>query len=602
MAKEKQKLSVGDTLKTLRTILGIYYRMSPVRFFIFLFVSTYRNVQNLGYIYIYARAVDSIIRIVEESGQLTDLWPYFFLMIGYMLLNSLINALYTYSRRYMYRYGRTTIDLVFIEKINELGIQTLENPDVTNLLKRTQESMYEGSAVLWYTFDLFGSIIRAIGSGLLLLTTIPVFIPILIIVSIIKFIPERHFNKKDFDWYYDYTEGERKAKASRDMLTNPVTLSEISIIDAYLNLRNKYNSFYKFFNDGLHDIIIKSEVTGFLLSIIDTVIKISGYIVSLTLVISKQITIGTAMLYVSFLENFSAAMQDILNNTSVINSFLLKMNDLTKFFNLKPTTIDGSQSLELLTSAPAIEFKDVTFKYTNTEKNILNTFNLEIKSGEKIAIVGHNGAGKTTFAKLLSRIYLPTDGKILINGTDLREIKTKDWNKNIGILFQEYNLYSHFTAKESIAIGDTTKEIHDELVIEAAKSADAHDFILEFPNKYDQLLSERFEGGIRPSTGQSQKIALARFFYRNAPVVIFDEPTAAIDAVSEYKIFNQIYNFFKNKTVVIISHRFSTVRNADRIIVMEKGQIKEQGSHAELMKINGIYANAFNLQAEGYKS
>ncbi len=575
--------------------------MSPVRFFIFLFVSTYRNIQSLGYIYIYARAVDSIIKIIQESGELTDLWPYFFLMIGYMLLNSLVNALYTYTRRYMYRYGRTTIDLVFIEKINELGIQTLENPEVTNLLKRTQESMYEGAPLLLYTFDLIGSIIRAVGSGILLLTTLPIFIPILIIVSIIKFIPQRHFNKRDFDWYYDYTEGERKAKASRDMLTNPVTLSEISIINAYPSLRNKYDSFYKFFNDGLHDIIIKSEVTGFLLSLIDITIMISGYIISLMLVVSKEITIGTAMLYVSFLENFSSAMENILNNTSVINSFLLKMNDLTKFFNLKPATIEGLKTLPLLTSAPSIEFRDVTFRYSNTEKNILDHFNLSIKSGEKIAIVGHNGAGKTTFAKLLSRIYIPTDGEILINNTDLKEFKTKDWNRNIGILFQEYNLYSHFTAKESIAVGDTTKELQEELVIEAAKSADAHDFIMDFPNRYDQLLSERFEGGIRPSTGQSQKIALARFFYRNAPVVIFDEPTAAIDAVSEYKIFNQIYSFFKNKTVVIISHRFSTVRNADRIIVIEKGQIKEQGSHSELMTIDGIYAHAFNLQAEGYK-
>ena len=217
-------------------------------------------------------------------------------------------------------------------------------------------------------------------------------------------------------------------------------------------------------------------------------------------------------------------------------------------------------------------------------------------------MVGHNGAGKTTIVKLLARIYQTTKGEILINGVNINALAINDWYKNLGILFQDYNFYSYLTVKENIYIGKSMKSVNDKKIIEAAKNADAYDFINEYKNKFDQIMSEKIEGGIRPSAGQQQKIAIARFFYRNAPLAIFDEPTAAVDAVSEYKIFNKIYRFFTNKTVIIISHRFSTVRNADRIIVIKKGKIVEEGSHNDLVKAGGVYHSAYKFQAEGYQS
>ena len=180
-----------------------------------------------------------------------------------------------------------------------------------------------------------------------------------------------------------------------------------------------------------------------------------------------------------------------------------------------------------------------------------------------------------------------TKGEILVNGVNLNNLTIDDWYKNIGVLFQDFNFYGNLTVKENIFLGRPLESIDEERIVESAKHADAHDFIMEYKKKYDQVMSEKFKGGIRPSTGQTQKIAIARFFYRNSPLVIFDEPTASIDAVSEYKIFNSIYNFFDNKTVIIISHRFSTVRNADRIIVLEKGKIVEKSNHKELVKKKG---------------
>jgi len=567
-----------------------------------LIASIYRNIENLFYSIIYAKAIDSIVKIVQEGGQLTDLWPYFVIMVTYYIVGSIFGSMYTYSRRYIMRYGWTEMDLFFMKKIRSLGIQTLENPEVNNLLKRAEDSLYEAYWIIWYLFDLIGSIIRAIAAGIVLLGTLPFFVPALIFIAIIKFLPERYFDQLDFNLYYDNTEKRRRANANKSFLTMPNKLTEVSIINAFNSLLNGFSTFFNWYNKKNENIVKNSELTYFFLNLLDIGVTIAGYVASLTKVIAKEITIGTAMLYVNFLSSFSKALADILMNISSINRYLIRFYDVSEFLHLSSSIPDGTIILKKLDIPPLIEFKDVSFNYPGTDKNVLENFQLSLRPGEKIAIVGHNGAGKTTIAKLISRIYLPTAGHLAIDGTKLSDIKTESWHQNMSVLFQEYNLYDHLTAAENIHIGNSDRDLNMDEIIAASKSADAHDFIMEFPKQYDQVLSEKYEGGIRPSTGQAQKIALARFFYRNAPVVIFDEPTAAIDAVSEYKIFEQIYKFFKNKTVVIISHRFSTVRNADRIIVMEKGQIKEMGSHKELIEMNGIYAHAFKLQAEGYQS
>jgi len=280
----------------------------------------------------------------------------------------------------------------------------------------------------------------------------------------------------------------------------------------------------------------------------------------------------------------------------------LQIKDTYNLFQVKPAIADGTKIIPILNSGPKIVFNNVSFIYPEASKKVLKTINLTIQPNEKIAIVGHNGAGKTTLVKLLCRIYRVTKGSININGDNINQLKTASLYKNISALFQDYNMYQQLTVEENITIGDSTKLLEEEKIIQAVKSADAWDFIEEFPQKMNQILDIRYKGGIRPSTGQWQKLALARLFYRNAPLVIFDEPTAAIDAESEYKIFNEIYNFFENKTVIIISHRFSTVRNADRIIVLDHGEIIEEGSHHDLIEKGGYYAKSFKLQAEGYSS
>ncbi len=385
-------------------------------------------------------------------------------------------------------------------------------------------------------------------------------------------------------------------------MQNSKDLQEISIVGGYEYFKERYFSFFTSFNNGLLKIIKDKEITNFFLLSLESFVGILAYAVIFYRHIQGLFTLGTATFQIQSLGTFSGSLDSMLSSITIMNEYSVKMKDLITLFEMKPAIKDGNIKLPYLETPPSIEFKNVSFKYPKANRYVFKDLSFKIESGEEVALVGHNGAGKTTIVKLLARIYPVTKGQILINGIDINNLAINDWYKNLGVLFQDYNFYSHLSVKENIHLGKPTRKLDDKEIIEAAKKADAHNFIMEYKNKYDQIMSEKIEGGIRPSTGQAQKIAIARFFYRNAPLAIFDEPTASIDALSEYKIFNTIYNFFENKTVIIISHRFSTVRNADRILVLEKGKIVEEGTHEQLLtKRNGIYRRSYKLQAEGYK-
>jgi ATP-binding cassette subfamily B protein len=230
----------------------------------------------------------------------------------------------------------------------------------------------------------------------------------------------------------------------------------------------------------------------------------------------------------------------------------------------------------------------------------LENFNLVINPGEKVALVGENGAGKTTLIKLALRFYDVTQGEILINGVDIKKINLDKWYLSTGALFQDFIKYQ-FTFKENVFFGDQKKVGNLELLKVAIAKSGADKYVEELPHTYDQVVGKMFKGGLDLSGGQWQKLALARAFFKNAPVLILDEPTSAIDAKAEYEIFQRVQNLQKDKTVIIISHRFSTVRNADRILVLDGGKIIEEGNHKELMEKKGLYEELFTLQAQGYK-
>jgi ATP-binding cassette subfamily B protein len=320
-------------------------------------------------------------------------------------------------------------------------------------------------------------------------------------------------------------------------------------------------------------------------------------------VLSRGAGLQAFVFYQQVIDNYANASSALVRNLHTMQENSLYVNDYFDIISLKPriASPEPAAQLESAGPAPRIAFENVSFRYPGSDEDVLKNLSLTIEPGEDLAIVGENGAGKTTLIKLLLRLYDPTHGRILVGGTDLRKIDLASWYRRIGALFQDFNRYHSLSVRDNIVVGRAEESADQSDIESAASAAGADAFIGRYPKGYGQLLNRSFENGIEPSGGQWQRIALARAFYRNASVLILDEPTSAIDAKGEYEIFREIANTQRDKTTIIISHRFSTVRNANTIVVLEHGRITERGTHEELVKQAGRYKSLFELQAEGYR-
>jgi ATP-binding cassette subfamily B protein len=294
-------------------------------------------------------------------------------------------------------------------------------------------------------------------------------------------------------------------------------------------------------------------------------------------------------------------LQGILTRFTRITENTLFLKDYFDFMEMQPEIKDRPDAIPFPAEIKqGIVFENVGFRYGNSERWALRNVSFALKAGEKLALVGENGAGKTTLVKLLARLYEPTEGRILIDGTDIRTFKLESLRENIGVIFQDFVRF-YLSAAENIAVGDIDERDDKPRIEDAAGKSLADTVIEKLPLKYDQMLGRRFAEGVELSGGEWQKVALARAYMRKAQILILDEPTAALDARAEYEVFVRFAELTTGKTAVLISHRFSTVRMADRILVLKDGKMAELGTHEELLRLNGLYAELFALQAAGYQ-
>lgn len=488
------------------------------------------------------------------------------------------------------------------EHLSSLGIAKLENPELTNKTTRFNEIQGFINTHLTLTVNLIASIVTIFSGAIIIVKFVPILAPVLFILFVMKFFVNQKYIGLTWKLNREATEERRRASNIGGTLSDPVSLKEIIITNSANFLSKKYMN-YVYWAVGQFN---KIQFTWFKFelgqSFIDAIVYGFGLYLVIVRGISESISIGLISFYLRTLASLYDQLDHLSYRLGRLRDSAIRIKDVKDLFELYQPDKDGDVILEDDSLPRNIEFNNVSFTYPNSQRSIFNNLNLTIQAGEKIAIVGENGAGKTTLVKLLSRLYSVNEGKILIDDHDINNLNISSWYNKLGVLFQDYNAYPHLTVADNVGIGKIVNgKINRKKVKQALKEADALEFVEAYPDKLDQVLSERYKGGIRPSTGQWQKLGIARFFYRNAPVLILDEPTASIDAVAEAEIFNNIYKFVKNKTVIIISHRFSTVRNADRIIVLDKGRIIEEGSHEELLKKDGKYAKAFKLQAKGYE-
>jgi ATP-binding cassette subfamily B protein len=554
-------------------------------------------------IWISSLVVDELVRAVSENSVSTEaFYKYVLLFVIVGVFRRILSVIRTYTDQNMWFAFSREFDYMVTRKFSTLDMEYYDNPETRTLIQKVIENY--GHRPLNF-IDRLVRIIRPTVTILSSFYLLFVFSPLLVLLLFLSVIPEASINiifgKRKWGVWDMKGEKRRDYHSTRYHLQAEHSLMEVRIF----GIRSYFlERVYKLFRD-FQDEQIKIDNTRLKVTFFSRMLHLAGYSFAYIkfglAVFARTITIGQLNFYLSLSGRLQDAFDNLFFHLTSIYEHGLYVHDIFTFLELKDKIEPGTKKLKNIDKPPLIELKNVSFKYPGTDTYVLKNFSLTIKPGDHLAIVGENGAGKSTLIKLLMRFYDVTKGEILIEGINIKELDIDSWYKYVGTLFQDFNIY-HFDAKTSIGLGDISKFKDQKKIEAAAKKSGAHSFITKYKKGYKQILNKSFEGGINPSDGQRQRIALARVFFKDPKVLILDEPTSAIDPKAEYEIFEDLYETARGKTVVTISHRFSTVKNAKRIIVLEDGKIIEDGSHEELLKIeDGKYKIAFELQKKGYE-
>ena len=496
------------------------------------------------------------------------------------------------------------VKLQIMEKSKDIDIASYDLPAFYEKLENAnREAGNRPVAILSQTFTIISTIIEFISYVVILATAPGLWWGMLIIVAIsfptaiISFVYRRR--------YYKYMR--RRSKERRqmnyysDILVNKDMVKEIRMFDLADSFIDRYKKAFDVYYKGIRQLIVSEDVLHIIIGILSTIVNLVFFALIAVKVFTGEIMIGDYTLYTGAITSLAACISTLITNSAVIYEGTLFIDNLISFMNEEKTTV--SRLPEPIKakrgSSHTIELVNVSFRYPGTDKDVLKNISLKFRPGETVVLVGLNGAGKTTLIKLLTRLYDPTEGYILLDGKDLRDYDVKSLYNLYGIIFQDFGKYA-VSISDNIRFGDIHKE-DTEGIWGAAKQSNASDFISKMPEGYDTPLMRIFEpNGTELSIGQWQKLAIARAFYSDSDILILDEPTASLDPIAEQEIFNQFDKLRADKTTIFVSHRLSSATIASLIVVLENGQVVESGTHKELMALGGKYCNLFSTQAKRY--
>ncbi|PIS07470.1 hypothetical protein COT78_03270 [Candidatus Berkelbacteria bacterium CG10_big_fil_rev_8_21_14_0_10_43_13] len=546
--------------------------------------------------------INELIRIAGHDTVTRNLfWAVLFILAA-GILQPLANTIQTYILKLFWFFLDEKIDMMVVEKRGELDIASHESPEISDIINKVDENGgYRIKDFVDRLFVILQYLLSAIIASVIIISVKWWLFLILLIGALPSLMVEAKYGNQIWDIWGAKAEIRRKYWDLRSHFSEIPKLTELKLLQ---NTKKFAAEIRKVFRDFQSDQkkYDRKRTSWQLVSLIFSQASIIFVILWLVAnVLSGAMLIGTLTFILATVGELSSSLTDLFVYLGRQHADSLFVTDTFKFLDSKPIITSPVNSVLLdQSSTPQIVFDNITFTYPRAKKPALQNFSLEIKPGEKVAIVGVNGAGKTTLVKLLFRFYDPQVGKITIDGVDLRELDLNSWYQKIGAIFQDYAHY-HLLVRDAIAVGRSDAETSVEEIRSAAQFAEAATFIEEWKDKYETMLGKQFSGGIEPSIGQWQKLALARTFYRDPKLWILDEPTSSIDSEAEARIFEQLQTLPEDRSVILISHRFSTVRKADKIVVIKDGTISEIGSHDQLVAQKGDYARLFALQAKGYK-
>jgi ATP-binding cassette, subfamily B, bacterial len=545
--------------------------------------------------------IDEVVTAVQnKNSDLSDLWLWIGVELGLVIISDGLTRLLSLTDSLLGDLFSNHTSIKIMEHAATLDLDQFEDSNFYDKLERARQQTLSRSILMSQILTQFQDIITVLFLSVVLIAFNPWLIVLLAIAVIPAFVGESHFNEQSYSMVRAWTPERRELDYFRYIGASDETAKEVKsfglsgfLIDRFKTLSDK---FYK----QNKELSSKRALWGTILASIGTVGYYGAYVFIILRTINGQLSLGDLTFYSGSFNRLKALLEGIFLRFSTIAQNSLYLKDLFDFFEIK-SKIKTKENYYPFPNPikKGFYFENVSFKYENASKYAVRNVTFHLRAGEKLALVGENGAGKTTLTKLLARLYEPTEGSILLDGVDIRDYDPIILRENIGVIFQDYVKFQ-FTASNNIAVGRIEKkEDHDKIISSAVQSL-ADPVISRLPKQYDQMIGKRFAEGVDLSGGEWQKLALARAYMRDAQVMILDEPTAALDARAEHEVFLRFAELTRSKTSVLISHRFSTVRMADRILVLENGFMEEIGSHEELLMKNGKYASLFKLQAKGY--
>ena len=482
-----------------------------------------------------------------------------------------------------------------------LDLEDFEDSELQDSLERARRQAAGRMSLLGQLFGQAQDAVTIVSFGAGLFVYAPWLIVLMAIALVPAFVGEAHFNAQTYNLNYARTPERRELDYVRRTGASVETAKEVKIFGLNAFLIDRYRALSTSFFEANRTLALRRATLGSLLTAVGTIAYYIAYAYIVWRTLHGEFTIGDLTFLAGSFRRLRNLLEDLLLGFSQVAGQALYLDDLFSFFEVRPEIASPANPVAF--PAPIREgftFENVGFRYPGAERWAVRHLDFTLHAREVLALVGENGAGKTTLVKLLARLYDPDEGRILLDGRDLRDYDLAALRANVGVIFQDFVRY-HLSAADNIAVGRIEARDDRARIVDAAHRSLADAVIAKLPEGYDQVIGRLFRGGIDLSGGEWQKIAIARAYMRDAPVLILDEPTAALDARSEYEVFRRFKELARDKTAVLISHRFSSVRMADRIVVLAEGTIEAIGTHEELLLSSGRYAELFELQAAGYR-
>jgi ATP-binding cassette subfamily B protein len=590
-----------SALKNLPALFRLVWASSPSKTLLSFVLRLLRSAMPIALLYIGKLIIDEVVQLNRIGGSQELLWELVALEFILAVVTDGLNRAIVLTDSLLGDLFSNHSSVRIMTHAAKLDLEQFEDSVFYDKLERARQQTIGRSALLTQVMTQIQDLV----SMLFLLAGLIAFNPWLILLLIVAILPsflgESHFNGQNYALTRSQTPERRELDYVRFLGASDETAKEVKIfgLSDFIIARFKLIS-DKFYNDN-SKLATKRSLWGVLFSVIGTIGYYGAYGLIIHQTITGLITIGTLTFLAGSFRQLSSLMESMLNRFTIVSQGAIYLNDFLDFFKIEPKISISNKALPFPNPIKkGFVFENVGFKYHNSELWANRHLNFTLQPGEKLALVGENGAGKTTLVKLLARLYDPTEGRILLDGHDLKDYKIEELRFNLGIIFQDYIRYQ-MTLSQNIAVGNISEIDNEPLIQKAAIESLADSVAKKLPGNYEQWLGRRFNNGVELSGGEWQKVALARAYMKDAQLLILDEPTAALDARAEFEVFQRFAELTKGKSAVLISHRFSTARLADRILVLQSGELLELGTHEELLQRKGRYAELFELQAMGYQ-